>query len=310
MNSSPKSASTLLVVIAFATIYLVWGSTYFFIRIAVHDIPPFLLGAIRFMISGLLLLGWCLLRGEKVFHWESVKHAIVGGLLMLFIGNGVVIWVEQELPSALVAILVSAAPLWFVIIDWREWKRNFSTASTIAGIVIGFGGVILLFYEKLSGAFHDGGIFPLFLLMIGSIAWTSGSLYSKYHSGISSTAVTSTWQMLGAGIGFIPFIFTSGELDRVDLHAIPLHSWLATLYLIIFGSIAAFSAYVWLLKVRPATQVSTYGYVNPVVAVILGIWFAGESVTGIQLLGLAIILGSVLLINLARYRSAKPGSDH
>ncbi|MXV16592.1 EamA family transporter [Hufsiella ginkgonis] len=309
MTPAAKPVSSVAVIVAFATVYIVWGSTYFFIRIAVHEIPPFLLGAIRFMASGLMMLAWCLVRKEDVFNRKTVLHASVSGFLMLFIGNGIVIWVEQHLPSALVAILVSAAPLWFVLLDKPKWRENFSSRNTIFGLLIGFAGVILLFYEKITAAIHgdavQAGAGALALLMLGSATWAGGSLYSKYHQGDSSTTVTSAWQMLAAGIAFMPGSVIGKELGSFNAAAVPADAWLATAYLVVFGSIAGFSAYVWLLKVRSATQVSTYGYVNPVVAVILGVVFAGESITVIQVLGLAIILGSVLLINLSKYRGTK-----
>ena len=223
---------------------------------------------------------------------------------MLFVGNGIVIWVEQYLESALVAILVSAAPLWFVLIDKRNWRVNLSNWGTVTGLIIGFAGVVLLFFEKISGSLSDvndsAGIISLFLLLIGSIAWTFGSLYSKYHGSNSSTQVLTAWQMLSSGLVFLLISPFTGEWQKFDICQISAGAWLAAIYLVLFGSIAAFSAYVWLLKVRPAAQVSTYGYVNPVVAVLLGMFFAAEKVTLMQFTGLVIILGSVLLINRAR----------
>ena len=129
-----KNASPLMVVVAFATVYIVWGSTYFFIQKAVQGFPPFLLGAIRFLIAGLLMIGWSVLRGEKIFNGDNLKHAIVGGVLMLFIGNGAVIWVEQFMPSAMVAILISSSPIWFVMLDKPMWKFNFRNRGIITGL--------------------------------------------------------------------------------------------------------------------------------------------------------------------------------
>jgi drug/metabolite transporter (DMT)-like permease len=306
-NLSKNRASPLMVIIAFATVYLVWGSTYFFIQKAVQGFPPFFLGAIRFLIAGLLLLGWSILRKEEIFVKENIKHGIVGGLLMLFIGNGAVIWVEQYMPSAVVAIMVSSSPIWFVLLDKPKWKENFSSRSTIIGLVIGFAGVILLFSEKISNAFASDHIrtelFGMGLLIIGSMAWAGGSLYSKYKSSAGSATVNTAWQMLIAGLAFVPGSLLREEVQGIQWSAISTDAWLSLLYLIFFGSIAGFSAYVWLLQVRSATQVSTYAYVNPVVAVLLGIFLAGERITFLQIVGLVIILGSVLIINLAKYRS-------
>jgi drug/metabolite transporter (DMT)-like permease len=304
-----KSASPLMVIIAFATVYIVWGSTYFFIKMAVDGFPPMLLGALRFLTAGILLLTWCKIKGEQIFIKRNIIHAAVTGFLLLVIGNGAVIWVEQTLPSAMVAIMVSSAPIWFVLFDKQNWRVNFKSTSTIVGLVIGFAGVVLLFSEQIRGLFDSSvGLSKLpgmLLLLIGAMSWASGSLYSKYNNTQGSASVNTAWQMLAAGFIFLPSSFFNHEVQNLQWQNIPTHSWLALLYLIIFGSIAAFSAYVWLLQVRPATQVSTYAYVNPVIAVILGVLFAHESITLLQVGGLVIILGSVLLINLSKYRKEK-----
>jgi drug/metabolite transporter (DMT)-like permease len=304
-----KPASALMVIVAFTTVYLVWGSTYFFIRMAVKGMPPLLLGAMRFTTAGLLLLTWCIIKGEKIFIKRSLINSAVVGILLLGIGNGIVIWAEQTLPSAMVAILVSAAPIWFVLLDRQNRKVNFSSRSTITGLVIGFIGVILLFGEQLDGLLAGNNmgakLFPMLMLIIGSISWSGGSIYAKHHPSEGSDAVNVAWQMIIAGLLFIPGSFLSNEFNGLRFTVIPAQSWLALTYLILFGSIAAFSAYVWLLKVRPATQVSTYAYVNPVIAVVLGVVFANEQVTLVQISGLLVILGSVLLINLAKYRKQK-----
>jgi len=304
-----KSASPLMVIIAFATVYIVWGSTYFFIKMAVDGFPPMLLGALRFLTAGILLLIWCKIKGEQIFIKRNIIHAAVTGFLLLVIGNGAVIWVEQTLPSAMVAIMVSSAPIWFVLFDKQNWRVNFKSTSTIVGLIIGFAGVVLLFSEQIRGLFDSSvGLSKLpgmLLLLIGAMSWASGSLYSKYNNTQGSASVNTAWQMLAAGFIFLPSSFFNHEVQNLQWQNIPTHSWLALLYLIIFGSIAAFSAYVWLLQVRPATQVSTYAYVNPVIAVILGVLFAHESITLLQVGGLVIILGSVLLINLSKYRKEK-----
>ena len=309
-SSSQKPASPLLVIIAFATVYIVWGSTYFFIRIAVQGgFPPFLLGALRFFIAGALLMSWCVIKGEKIFVKKDIINASITGFLLLFVGIGIVIWAEQTLPSAMVAILVSSAPIWFVVLDKPNWGINLKHKATIAGLIIGFFGVIILFSEQIGALFSNGAAqskLPwMLMLVLGTISWSAGSLFSKSRPSSGSASVNTAWQMVSAGIIYLPVSFFHGEFNRLSNHSIQTNSWLALSYLIIFGSIAAFSAYIWLLQVRPATQVSTYAYVNPVIAVILGVVFAHENISIIQLAGLFVILGSVLLINLAKYRKAK-----
>jgi len=304
---SHKPASPLLVIIAFATVYLVWGSTYFFIRIAMQGgLPPFVLGAIRFTTAGLLLMGWCAIKGEKLFVAKDVLPAAITGILLLFVANGIVIWSEKTLPSAMVAILVSSAPIWFVLLDKPHWAVNFKSKATIIGLIIGFAGVILLFSEQIGDLFKASNAqskLPwMLLLVLGTISWSGGSLYSKTKHPTVSASVNTAWQMIAAGIVYIPVSFIHHEYDHFNLSQVNMNGWLALVYLILFGSIAAFSAYVLLLHARPATQVSTYAYVNPVIAVILGVFFASERISFIQIGGLFVILLSVLLINLAKYR--------
>lgn len=309
-----KQASPLMVIVAFATVYIVWGSTYFFIQKAVQGFPPFLLGAIRFLVAGTLLLGWSAVRGEKIFIRQNFKHAAIGGVLMLFVGNGAVIWVEQYMPSAMVAIIVSSSPIWFVLLDKPKWRENFSNKFTLIGLAIGFAGVVLLFSEKITKAFASDQIkmelIGMGLLLIGSMAWAGGSLYSKYKSSEGSATVNTAWQMLLAGVAFMPGSLLRGEVQGLQWENISTDAWLSLLYLIFFGSIAAFSAYVWLLQVRSATMVSTYAYVNPVVAVLLGVFLANENISFLQVLGLAIILASVLIINIAKHRADHKEHHH
>jgi drug/metabolite transporter (DMT)-like permease len=330
-----------MVVAAFATVYIVWGSTYFAIRLSVEHIPPMLVGLIRYLLAGILLLLWCLIRKERIFSWKTIKPAFVGGVLLLVGGNGALIWAEQYIPSGLAAILLASGPVWFVVLDKGKWKENFGNRATIIGLVIGFAGVLLLFGEKLREGFGAGApangatvqtasaaqatgagaahaasagaatnwqAIALGVLVLGSISWAAGSLYSKYKSSGASNAVNAGWQMVSAGLVFLPLSLFSGEWSNFHPAAVPAASWQAVFYLVTMGSLVGYSAFVWLLKVRPATQVSTHAYVNPVVAVLLGVFFAHETLSVMQLLGLGVILFSVLLINLAKYRAAAAAS--
>lgn len=303
-----SSASTINVVLAFAVVYIVWGSTYFFIQKAVHSFPPFILGGLRFFLAAFIMLIWCVYKKEKLVAGRQIGHAVVGGILLLFVGNGAVIWVEQYMPSALVAIMVSSSPLWFVLLDKPKWSENLNSRSTIAGLIIGFAGIMLLFYKSIASLFSGettleaGG---MLLVTIAAISWAGGSLYSKYYNSGTSAVVNSTWQMFSAGLAFTLGSLVMDEQKAFTLEAVSAEAWWALAYLVVFGSIAGFSAYVWLLKVRPATQVSTYAYVNPVVAVLLGVVFAGEKISWMQISGLAVILISVMMINFARYRKER-----
>ena len=311
-SRSNRPASTMMVMVAFAIVYLVWGSTYFFIRLSVAHIPPMLVGCLRFLLAGVLMLVWCLLTKEKVFVWRVMRPAIVSGLLLLFFGNGALIWSEQYVTSSLAAILLAGGPIWFVVLDRGKWKENFQSRPTVIGLLVGLVGVVLLFAERLSHSEgpvvgHNWGVIALVVLLLGSISWAAGSLYSKYRTAGNSNSVNAGWQMLAAGVAFIPASLISGEWSHFHWQEVPMSSWLAVFYLVTMGSLAGYSAFVWLLQVRSATQVSTHAYVNPVVAVLLGVFFADEKMSPLQLLGLFVILVSVLLINLAKYRASHPG---
>jgi drug/metabolite transporter (DMT)-like permease len=274
----------------------------------VREIPPMMLGALRFLVAGLLMLGWCQLRGEGAGNPKQIRVAVLSGLMMLFIGTGAVIWAEKWLPSSLVAILISTSPFWFVLLDFPRWKENLRSRSVLAGLFFGFLGVTMIFGEQVMDAFRLSGniheIIGLCILLAGTVSWAGGSLFSKYRAS-GSTNISAAWQMLSAGGFFFLWSLVLGEWKGFGWSAVPAGAWLSTLYLIVFGSLAAYTAYVWLLTVRPATQVSTYAYVNPVIAVILGVVFSGEHLTFLQISGLVVILGSILMINLAKYRSEK-----
>ena len=292
MESQKRSNRNLPgVIIAYFLIYVVWGSTYFFIGVALKDFSPFLLGALRFTAAGLILLGICYLRGERIFKKSLVKRSAVSGIVLLFIDMAVVMLAQQYLTSSLVAIIASSTALWILLLDVPMWRINFRNPLTIAGGVIGFGGV------------HPQSERGILLLVFGCISWAVGTLYAKYRSsreeGMNAFA-GSAWQMLFASAMFWLCAVVSGDIQEVDLSAVSSTSWFSLLYLISFGSLLAYSAYVWLLKVCPAAEVGTHAYVNPFIAVLLGVFLGNERVTFIQLSGLLVILLGVMLISRKR----------
>lgn len=305
-----KPVSTTRVIIAFAIVYIVWGSTYFFIRLAVEEIPVTVMGFIRFTSSGLLMLLWCAFQKEPLFKWKYILPALGTGAVTLYIGNGAVAWSEQFIASSLVAVFIASSPMWFVLLDYQKWKANFSSVRTLVGIALGFAGILFLFGDKLLAAFSQNSVagnqwelYAFGALTIGSIAWAAGSLYSKYKPTPFSGSLNSGWQMMGAAVAFAITASLRNDWQAFHPHEVSSRAWMAIVYLITMGSLVGYSAYVWLLKVRPATQVSTHAYVNPVVAVLLGVFLGGEKVTALQMIGLAIILGAVLLVNLAKGKS-------
>src|ERR1700722_13442537 len=174
-----QTPSATKVVAAFTTVYLVWGSTYFFIRLSVEHIPPMLVGCLRYLIAGILMLLWCVITREKIFSWRVISPAIVSGLLLLVGGNGALIWAEQYVPSSLAAILLAAGPIWFVVLDKGKWAENFRSKATIAGLLVGSIGVLLLFGQKLREEAGTGGggskeMAALAMLVVASISWAAG----------------------------------------------------------------------------------------------------------------------------------------
>lgn len=294
--------SRVAIIVAYFLIYVVWGSTYYFIGVCLRDFPPFVLGTLRFVVAGTILLVACKVRGELLFRRGLILKAAVCGIVLLFVDQGVIMFAQRYVSSSLVAIMASSTAVWIMLLDVPQWRRNFRSVSTVAGIVLGFIGVAMLYLEQLNmqrpgGSHYEYGVL---LLIGGCISWACGTLYSKYHirdNGDEGGLASSAWQMLGAGIVFALCAGLSGDFSRLQLSAVSSVSWLSLSYLIVFGSMMAYTAYIWLLRVRPATEVATHAYVNPVVAVVIGAGLGHEDVTLIQLSGLAVILISVMMVN-------------
>ncbi|MFR9166626.1 MAG: EamA family transporter [Dysgonomonas sp.] len=289
------------IIVAYFLIYVVWGSTYYFIGVALKGLPPFLLGAFRFTAAGLILLAWCWFRGEPVFKKSLIKKSAVSGIVLLFIDMAVIMLAQRYVSSSFVAIVASSTAIWIMLLDVPMWKKNFRNPFVVIGLIIGFVGVAMLYIEQLNTTnTNEHSEYGVLLLIFGCISWALGTLYAKYRSSGEEEVnafAGSAWQMLFASAAFWICAAFSGEITHTDLHTVPVTSWLSLVYLIFFGSILAYSAYVWLLKVRPATEVATHAYVNPFVAVFLGTTLGKENVTWIQLAGLIVILLSVMMVN-------------
>jgi drug/metabolite transporter (DMT)-like permease len=288
------------ILFAYFLIYVVWGSTYYFIGVALKGFPPFLLGALRFSMAGLILLGICYLRKEPIFKKNLIRKSAISGVVLLFIDMAVVMLAQQYVSSSLVAIIAASVAIWIMALDVPMWKTNFRNPAIMSGIIIGFLGVLMLYVEQIQpdGASNNRE-YGVLLLIFGCISWAIGTLYAKYRSSHEEEVnafAGSAWQMLFAAAMFWLFTLVRGDLIQTDFEAVPLSAWLSLVYLVIFGSLMAYSAYIWLLKVRPATEVATHAYVNPFIAVFFGTVFGHENVTWIQITGLIVILLSVLLI--------------
>jgi drug/metabolite transporter (DMT)-like permease len=287
-----------------AVIYVIWGSTYFGIALAIKTIPPFLMATTRFAIAGLILVAFDLLRHPEARHWPTKRQlrdsAIVGGLL-LGIGNGFVSIGELTVPSGIAAILIAMMPLWFALLGWLYLRQRLPRL-VVGAIALGFVGTALLVWPAGAGAntFDSFGILILFLAPLG---WAHGSIYSVARAKLPPSPLTASGlQMLaGAGATAIEALIV-GEPGRFDPSGVSLESVLAIVYLVVFGSMLAYTTYGWLLRNAPLSLVGTYAYVNPVVAVALGTVFLHEAISVRTIIAAAIILAAVAIIVSARGR--------
>ncbi len=300
MNDGRARATRGQIIAAFASIYIVWGSTYLAIRYAIETIPPFVMGGTRFLISGMMLYVWARSRGAERptrLHW---RNAAIAGAFLILGGNGAVVWAEQSVPSGLTALLVSILPFWLVIIEWARPPRRRPSVAVLVGIVLGFIGIIVLVGPgNLSGE-GDVPLAGALVLMFGSLSWAIGSFWSRDAKLPESGLLTTGMEMLGGGLLlFLAGVFT-GELTDFDVRAVSATSYVGWIYLITFGSLIGFTSYIWLLdKVSPA-RLGTYAYVNPIVAVILGWAIAGEALSLRTGIAAAIVICAVALITTAR----------
>jgi drug/metabolite transporter (DMT)-like permease len=294
---------TTAIVTAFAAIYLIWGSTYLAIRFAVETIPPFLMLSARFFTAGVLMYVFLRWRGESrpgIREWGGA--AVVGGLLLLG-GTGAVGWAEQWIPSGLAALIVAIVPLWMVILDWIGPAKRRPTAATVSGLVLGLAGVaILVGPVDLSG----GGRMQFIgsaVVVFGTLSWASGSVFGNRFPHPSSSWMSAALQMTMGGLLLLALGTVTGEWSRMDPGQVSARSLGALAYLVVFGSLIAFAAYVFLLRHEAPARVGSYAYVNPVVAVFLGWALAAEPVTARTIAAAAIILTGVALI--VRHRAPK-----
>ena len=280
---------------AFVAVYLVWGSTYLAIRYAVETIPPFLMGGARFVVSGLLLYVWARARGAPKPTGPQWRDATIAGFLMLCLGNGAVGWAEQHVPSGLAALLVAVVPLWIVLVDWLRPDGVRARPIVLLGVVVGFLGLIILVGRGAS----DGTAVDktaAVVLVFASLAWACGSVFNRHGDRPESAAMSTGIQMLGGGTGLVLVAIAAGELGKLHIAEVSPASWLGWAYLVTFGSLVGFTAYIYLLRAVTPAKASTYAYVNPLVAVFLGWAIAGETVTGRTLGAAAVILAGVAMI--------------
>lgn len=289
-------------VIAFALVYIIWGTTYLAIRFAIQTIPPFLMAGIRFATAGLLFYSWCYLYFEKKPGLADWRKAAIPGVLMFVFGNGSLTWSEQFIPSGLAALIIATLPIWMVILDWFIYKGKRPDILTVIGIFLGLIGVGLLsgldesvLIDKASAG---ASVFlSIFVLTFAAISWSVGSLYSRHTSTSVSLQFMVSMQVLVGGFVLIMIGLIHGEWTQLSIKSITLRSAISLAYLIIFGSLVTYSAYLWLLKVSTPAKVGTYAFFNPLVAVLLGWIWVNEPMTTQTVVGAGFIFSSILFVN-------------
>ncbi len=309
LSHDSEKRSAMLLIAAFAAVYVIWGSTYLAIAVGIESFPALLLPAMRHLIAGLVLyplLRWKTGIRPTPGQWRT---AIITGLLLLFLGNGAVCLSERSVPSGVAALLVAMVSFWMVLLDWLRPGGLRPVPRVVASLILGFGGLVLLV-----GPAHLGGserVDPIGagILVIGSFAWACGSIYSKHNDLPSSPMLGVAMQSLAGGVGLWIAGLLAGEGRQLHLAAISLRSWIALAYLLVFGSGIGFTAYVYLLKKSSAARVGTYAFVNPVVALFLGWLGAGEAITLRTALAAAVILTAVLLVITAPHKDAVEAAE-
>lgn len=287
--------------IALVAVYLVWGSTYLAIRFAIETIPPFVSAGLRFLISGAILFLWQLLRGEPVPSKVEWRSASIIGLLLLLGGNGCLVWAEQRIPSGIASLFIATAPLWMVLIDAFRPGGTRASWLTWLGVLIGFLGTALLanpWQTHTTGSALDP--VGMAVLIFAALSWSVGSLYSRKASLPDSPLMGTGMEMLVGSLGLFVLATLTGEWGQFHVAQVSLRSIAGLAWLIIFGSGIGFVAYTWLLRNAPTPIVSTYAYVNPMIAIMLGVLVAGERLESLEIISAFIILTGVVLITTAR----------
>lgn len=297
---------TLKIVAAFAAIYIIWGTTYLAIRIAVETIPPFLMAGTRFLIAGTASFAFLRARGVPLPSRPQLRSAAIVGAFLLVGGNGLVTWSEQQVPSGIAALVVATVPLWMTLFEWLIYKGAKPTRQIVAGLALGLTGIILLIGPGQLRGTAGFDLISLLILLMAPILWSLGSLYSRQANLPENVFMSTSVEMLAGGVLLFLAGILTGEPSQLDIGAISGRSLASMFYLSLFGSIVALTAYVWLLKTVEPARVATYTYVNPVIAVFLGWLVLGEPVSSLTIVAVALIVLAVALITAHKQKQTAP----
>lgn len=298
-----RHAPLALLIAAFAAVYVIWGSTYLGIRYAIETLPPLLMAGTRFLLAGAILYAWMRLRSgaprPSPVQWRSA--IIVGGLLLLG-GNGLICWAELHVPSGVTALLVATMPIWMVMLDWMFGGGPKPTKPITFGLILGLVGILVLVNPTslMDEPIHTVGAA---VILVACVSWAVGSLYSRRAPLPRNVLVATGMEMIGGGVLLLIAGSLRGEWSQFHLEAVSWRSIAAFAYLVVFGALVGYTAYIWLLQVVSPAAVSTYAFVNPVVAVLLGWMLAGEPIGPRTIVAAALIVGAVALITLRKAKS-------
>lgn len=291
---SERRSNRVLVVFSFLAIYVIWGSTYLAILYAIETIPPLLTAGLRHLVAGSVLLVWGLSQGRRptLAQWRA---SLVIGFLFFLVGHGTLHWAEQTVPSGIAALLIATEPIFVALLIAVTATKRVPDKSIVVGLILGLAGVAVLI--RPDAARTQGSVMGTLAVLLGSFSWSAGIVYSRRSHLAGDPLMMSTLSLLsGAGM-LIVTGFLIGEARDFDLAGISTRSWMGLLYLIVFGSIVAFTAYNWLLERFSATLVSTHTYVNPIVALVLGWGFAGERLDLSLVLATALVISAIFLVH-------------
>ncbi|GAB4012720.1 EamA family transporter [Spirosoma migulaei] len=292
-------------VLAFIAIYFIWGTTYLANLYALKAIPPFIISALRYLLAGLLLAVLAYSKDQVIPTGKQIRDLAISGVLMLVGGSGLVVVAEQYITSGSAAVIVATEPFWFVLLDQPRWKLYFRDKKIIAGLLLGFAGIILFTQFSPASTSHEGQsanqLLGTVIVLAGAVLWVGGTLFaSRRIKPGSYTLWHTTIQLLAAGLFATFLALVNGEWNGFAWQAVSLQAWGGLAFLIIFGSLIAYLAFAWLVTIQPPAIVSTHTYINPLIAVLIGWMAAGEQVTGLQLIALTVVLTGVVLTQLSK----------
>jgi drug/metabolite transporter (DMT)-like permease len=303
VGKADGSRKMLVLIAAFAAVYVFWGSTYLAIKYAIETMPPFIMAGSRFLIAGSILFGLAVVSKDfETPTWRQWRTSLIVGTLLLLGGNGGVVFAEKYLSSSLAALLVATEPFWIVILSWLWLNHGRPSRRVVLGLMIGFIGVgFLVVGQPMEGATDTSHqTIATVAIILAALSWAAGSIYGLKAPAPKSALTSAGMQMISGGAVLMLASVPKGEWTNFAVDHVSANSWFSLAYLIVFGSLIGFTAYSWLLKNARPSMVATYAYVNPVIAVLLGWAIAGESLTGQMLAGAAFVVASVVLVTMQK----------